>query len=51
MNAQITEQLESMHRMLTKTREDVKGLRLEVSVLHQALSSGEDIPPPPRKRS
>ena len=50
MNAQIAEQLESMHRMLTKTREDVKGLRLEVSVLHQALSSGEDIPPPAEEK-
>lgn len=46
MNAQLVEQLEKMHRMLAKTHEDVKVLRLEVNTLHQALSSGDDIPPP-----
>lgn len=35
-----------MHRMLAKTHEDVRVLRMEVNTLHQALSSGNEIPPP-----
>ena len=46
MNAQLVERLEKMHRMLAKTHEEVKVLRIEVNTLHQALSSGDDIPPP-----
>ena len=32
--------------MLAKTHEEVKVLRIEVNTLHQALSSGDNIPPP-----
>lgn len=46
MNAQLVEQLEKLHRMLSKTHEDVKVLRMEVNTLHQAMSSGNEIPPP-----
>ncbi len=46
MNAQLVERLEKMHRMLAKTHEEVKVLRIEVNTLHQAFSSGDDIPPP-----
>lgn len=37
MNAQLVERLEKMHRMLAKTHEEVKVLRIEVNTLHQAL--------------
>ena len=46
MNAQLVEQLEKLHRMLAKTHENVRVLRMEVNTLHQALSSGNEIPPP-----
>lgn len=46
MNAQLVERLEKMHRMLAKTHEEIRELRIEVNTLHQALSSGDDIPAP-----
>lgn len=45
MDQLITQQIENMCRMLTKTREDVKVLRAVVTNLHMALASGDDAPP------
>jgi hypothetical protein len=45
MDQLITQQIENMCRMLTKTREDVKVLRAAVTNLHMALASGDDAPP------
>ena len=45
MDQLITQQIENMCRMLTKTREDVKVLRAVVANLHMALASGDDAPP------
>lgn len=45
MGQLITQQIENMCRMLTKTREDVKVLRAVVTNLHMALASDDDAPP------
>lgn len=45
MDQLITQQIENMCRMLSKTREDVKVLRAAVTNLHMALASGDDAPP------
>ena len=49
MEKALTQQLETMCRMLTKTREDVKVLKNQVSTLHLVLT-GEN-PPPEENRT
>jgi hypothetical protein len=49
MEKALTQQIETMCRMLTKTREDVKVLRNQVSSLHLVLAG--DIPPPNEKET
>lgn len=48
MEKALTQQLETMCRMLTKTREDVKVLKNQVSCLHLVLT-GENPPPEENK--
>lgn len=49
MEKALTQQLETVCRMLTKTREDVQVLKNQVSNLHLVLTG--DIPPPEESKS